>query len=283
LKPPAFGYDDPHSVDEAVALLAEHGDDAKVIAGGQSLVPLLNFRLARPARLVDVNRIDALARLRRRDGALRLGAVVRIATLERSRIAAAHWPLLVEASRFVGHPQIRSRGTVGGSAAHADPAAELPVALAALDARFRVRSSRAERTLRWDEFFVGALTTALGSDELLVEIQVPPLPPRTGTAFVELARRHGDFALAGAAVTVSRDSSGECTAARIALLAAGPTPVRATAAEAVLSGRRVDADAARAAAERAAEAAAPPGDEAHRRALLRALVRTAVLRAAERA
>jgi carbon-monoxide dehydrogenase medium subunit/6-hydroxypseudooxynicotine dehydrogenase subunit alpha len=283
LKPPRFVYDDPQIVEEAIGLLSEHGDDAKVLAGGQSLVPLLNFRLARPRRLVDVNRIGALAELRRRAGALRIGAVVRTATLERSRLAAAHWPLLVEASRLVGHPQIRTRGTVGGAAAHADPAAELPVAFAALDARFRIRSSRGERVLAADDFFVGPLTTALAPDELLVEIEVPALPRRTGCAFVEYARRHGDFALAGAAATMTVTDAGECSRARIALLAAGPTPIRATAAERSLEGRRIDEQAARDAGERAAAAAAPAGDRAHRRALLRALVRTAVLTAAERA
>ena len=283
MKPAPFAYDDPRSVEEAVALLAEHGDDAKVLAGGQSLVPLLNFRLARPDRLVDVNRIDAMAHLRRRGGVLRIGALVRAATLERSQIAAEHWPLLVEAARFVGHPQIRTRGTVGGSVAHADPAAELPVALAALDARFRVRSSRAERTVPAEEFFVGPLSTALAADELLVEIEVPPLPPRTGAAFVEYARRHGDFALAGAAVALSVDESGACTQARVALLAAAATPLRATAAEKVLVGRVVDDDAAREAGARAADAADPPRDAAHGRALLRALVRKAVVNAAERA
>jgi CO/xanthine dehydrogenase FAD-binding subunit len=282
LKPARFAYDDPSTVSEAVRLLGEHGDDAKVLAGGQSLVPLLNFRLARPGRLVDVNRIAELAELRRTDGALRIGAVVRTATLERSRLAADYWPLLVEASRLVGHPQIRTRGTVGGSAAHADAAAELPVAFTALDARFRLRSSRGERVLAADDFFVGPLTTALAADELLVEIDVPALPPRTGSAFVEYARRHGDFALAGAAVTVGLTDTGECKRPRIALLAAGATPLRATAAELALAGHRIDEDAAQEAGERAAKAAAPPGDRAHRRALLRALVRTAVLRAAER-
>jgi CO/xanthine dehydrogenase FAD-binding subunit len=283
LKPAPFAYDDPRTVDEAVALLAEHGDDAKVLAGGQSLVPLLNFRLARPGRLVDVNRIDELAQLRRRDGVLRIGAVVRTATLERSQIASEYWPLLVQASHLVGHPQIRSRGTVGGSAAHADAAAELPVAFAALDARFHVRSARGDRVVAAEEFFVGPLTTALAADELLVEIEVPPLPLRTGTAFVEYARRHGDFALSGAAAAVSLNDSGECTGARIALLAAAAVPLRATRAEVALVGARIDDVVTREAGERAAEAATPAGDASHRRALLRALVRKAVLKAAERA
>src|SRR5919108_2229611 len=144
MKPPPFEYDDPTSLDEALGLLAEHGYDAKVLAGGQSLVPLLNFRLARPARLVDINRIGALADLTRADGRLRIGALTRTATLERSPLVAEHWPILCEAVRYAGHPQIRSRGTVGGSVAHADPAAELPAVLTALDARFVIRSIRGE-------------------------------------------------------------------------------------------------------------------------------------------
>jgi carbon-monoxide dehydrogenase medium subunit len=283
LKPAPFAYDDPRTVDEAVSLLAAHADEAKLLAGGQSLVPLLNFRLARPGRLVDVNRIDELADIRRREAVLHIGAVVRVATLERSRIAAAHWPLLVEASRFVGHPQIRSRGTVGGSAAHADPAAELPVALVALDARFRIRSVRGERVAEADAFFAGPLTTSLAADELLVSIEVPTQPPVTGAAFREYARRHGDFALAGVGALVTLDDARHCREARIALLGAGATPLRASEAERVLAGRRIDDEAAREAAERAAAQADPPGDADHRRALLRALVAEAVLAAAARA
>jgi carbon-monoxide dehydrogenase medium subunit/6-hydroxypseudooxynicotine dehydrogenase subunit alpha len=284
LKPAPFAYDDPRTVDEAVALLAEHGDDAKVLAGGQSLVPLLNFRLARPDRLVDVNRIDELAQLRRREGALRIGAIVRTATLERSRLASRHWPLLVQASRLVGHPQIRSRGTVGGSAAHADAAAELPVAFAALEARFHVRSARGVRVIAAEDFFLGPLTTALDPDELLAEIELPALPPGTGTAFEEYARRRGDFALAGAAAVLTVDDAGECTRARLALLGAGAVPFRATRAEEMLIGERIGGGGGADEAGRVAAAEArPAGDASHRRALLQALVRRAVLGAAERA
>ncbi|MGH2949241.1 MAG: FAD binding domain-containing protein, partial [Solirubrobacteraceae bacterium] len=203
MKPPPFEYDDPHDAGEAIALLAEHGDESKVLAGGQSLVPLLNFRLARPERLIDVNRIGELAYVRRRDGVLRIGALTRQATLERSRVVAENWPLLTEAMRLVAHPQIRNRGTVGGSVAHADPAAELPVAFTALDATFHARSARGARAIRAADFFRTHLTTALEPDELLVEIEVAPLPPRTGSAFTEFARRHGDFGLGGAAVLVT--------------------------------------------------------------------------------
>ena len=225
MKPAAFDYEAPRTVEAALALL---DDDTKVLAGGQSLVPVMNFRLARPARLVDVNRIDDLAYLRRDAGRLHIGATTRHATIERSGLVARGWPLLQQAVRHVGHPQIRSRGTIGGSCAHADPTAEMPVALTALGAVFHLRSRAGTRVVPATEFFVTHLTTALRADELLVEIEVPPLPDGARTAFVEHARTHGDWAIAGAAVVVAPRF------ASIALLGAGPTPVRAQAAEAAL-------------------------------------------------
>jgi len=287
VKPPLFEYHDPGSVDEALALLAEHGDEAKVLAGGQSLVPLLNFRLARPERLVDVNGLNELAYLRTDDGVLRIGALTRHAALERSKEAAARVPLLGEAVALVGHVQIRNRGTVGGSVAHADPAAELPVAFSALDARYRVRSTRGERVVGSDEMFITHLTTSLEPDELLTEIEVPVPPARTGFAFVEFARRHGDFALGGAAVLVTLDDAGVCTRARIALLAAAPTPVRARETEEWLTGLRLDPPAMGEAAARAVAGIHPTSDihggTEYRRALVEALVRRALAQATERA
>jgi CO/xanthine dehydrogenase FAD-binding subunit len=284
VKPGPFAYEDPRSLEEAIGLLARYGDEAKVLAGGQSLIPLLNFRLARPERLVDVNRIDELAYIRRRDGALHIGALARMASLERSRLAAAHWPLLVEAARLVGHPQIRSRGTVGGSVAHADPAAEVPAALTALGASFHATSQRGPRTLAAEEFFVTHLTTALEPDELLVEITVPPLPPRAGAAVVEHARVHGDFALGGAAVLVALAEDGACARASIVLLAAAPIPLRAVAAEEALAGSRLaEAELAEAAELAAGELDASGSQRAHRRALAAELTRRALAIAAERA
>jgi len=212
VKPAPFDYAAPRSLDEALALL---GEDSKALAGGQSLVPLLNFRLARPRLVVDLNRVPGLDRIRRVGGALRIGALVRQAALERSTIVAGGWPLLRDAVRFAGHPQTRNRGTVGGSVAHADPAAELPAALLALDARFHVRSTRGAREVAAGDFFVGPLQTVLRPDELLLEIEVPAVAEGARQAFVEHARTHGDFALAGVAVAGDR----------VALLAAGPTPV----------------------------------------------------------
>jgi CO/xanthine dehydrogenase FAD-binding subunit len=263
VKPAPFEYAAPRSLDEAVGLL---GEEAKALAGGQSLVPLLNFRLARPDLIVDINRLSELDRLERDDGVLRIGALTRQSALERSELVAAGWPLLSKAVRFVGHPQTRSRGTVGGSVAHADPAAELPVALAALDARFTAQSPRGRRTLGVAEFFIGPLTTALEPDELLIEIEVPAPPEGAGSAFVEHARTHGDFAIAGAAVVVGLEH------AAVALLGAGPAPVRSADAErALLDG---------AAPDEAAALAASSLEDGARRALIAELVWRAIEEAA---
>jgi CO/xanthine dehydrogenase FAD-binding subunit len=260
VKPPPFDYSAPETLEEALGLL---GDDARPLAGGQSLVPLLNFRLARPAHLIDLNGVAELAYLRANGDALHIGAMTRQGALERSDVVAARWPLLHQAVRLVGHAQIRSRGTVGGSVAHADPTAELPVAFAALDARFHLRSPRGSRILEAGELFQGPLTTALASDELLVGIEVPPLPDGARTAFVEHARTHGDFAIAGAAVVVAPGLH-----AALGLLGVGPTPVRAPEAERALRDGAASSEVA------AVAAAAVDGD--HRRAMVADLVRRAV-------
>jgi CO/xanthine dehydrogenase FAD-binding subunit len=238
MKPAAFEYHDPHTTDEALALLAEYGDEAKALAGGQSLVPLMNFRLARPARLVDLNLIAELSYLRVELGALCVGAMTRQRELERAPLVAEGWPLLAEATRHIGHAQIRNRGTVGGSLAHADPAAELPAVMAALDAELVIRGRDGARTVQPQEFFLGYLTTALAPDELLVEMRVPALPPRTGWTFLEVSRRHGDFALVGVAAVLTLDADGTIHAARLAFTGAAPTPLRAARAEALLVGER---------------------------------------------
>jgi CO/xanthine dehydrogenase FAD-binding subunit len=262
VKPPPFAYVAPRSLDEALSAVDE---DSRPLAGGQSLIPVLNFRLSRPARLVDLNRVAELASLRRAGGALRIGAMVRQAALERSATVAEGWPLLSQAVRLVGHPQTRSRGTVGGSVSHGDPTAELAVALTALDAHFDVRSTRGVRRLSAGELFAGPLTTTLEPDELLVEIEVPPLPEGTGSAFVEHASTHGDWAVAGAGVVLSPGRH-----AAVALLGAGPTPLRATECEqALLAGAG--------AADAAALAGALVADD-HRRALTTELVRRAIER-----
>ena len=260
MKPAPFDYDDPRSVDEAIGLLARYGDECKVLAGGQSLVPLMNFRLARPGRLVDINGIESLGQVKVENGRLLLGAMVRHAQIERSNDIAARWPLLHDAIVWVGHSQIRNRGTVGGSVAHADPAAELPCALAALDAKFHVLSRRGPRVLRWDQIFVSEFTTSLAPDELLTAIEVPPQDPSTGVAFVEFARRHGDFALGGAAVSITLARNGTCSDVAVALLSAGPRPVRAEEAERRLKGGQVDEAAIKQASAAAVQGLHPTSD-----------------------
>ena len=288
MKPAPFLYFRPATVEEAVALLAEHGDEAKPLAGGQSLIPAMNFRLARPGALVDLNWIAELSYVRSQRDGLVIGAMTRQRTVERSEEARRVAPLVSEAMPFVAHPQIRNRGTVGGSIAHADPAAELPAVMLALEARFRARSRAGERSIPAGEFFKGALETALGPDELLVEIALSRRPPRSGHAFMEVARRHGDYALVGVAAVVTLDPGGRCGAARIALISVGDGPVLATRAAALLVGAEPTADAIRAAADAAArQDIDPPADihasAAYRRHLTAVLTRRALARAFERA
>jgi 6-hydroxypseudooxynicotine dehydrogenase subunit alpha len=287
VKPAAFEYDEPTTVDETLDLLDKYGDDCKILAGGQSLVPMMNFRLAKPTRLIDINRVESLSRIDRDGDCLTIGALTRHATVEHSPEVAKISPLLTQAIEWVGHSQIRNRGTVGGSAAHADPAAELPAAFAALDAQFRARSRRGERVLGWQDFFISTFITALRPDELLVAVDVPIQPSATGTAFVEFARRHGDFALGGAAVTLSLDQAGLCTHLSIALLAAGGTPVRRSAAEQLLLGDVPTEPAIRDAARAAVEGLHPTSDlhgsSEYRVGLLSVMTERALTQAVQRA
>jgi carbon-monoxide dehydrogenase medium subunit len=289
MKPAPFDYHRPDTLDEALALLAELGSDAKPLAGGQSLVPAMNFRLARPGVVVDLNRLDALAYIDEAPGGeLRIGAMTRQRAAERSRAVANRTPLLCEAMPWVAHPQIRNRGTVGGSLAHADPAAELPAVMVALDAHCVLQSRRGSRTVPAQEFFTGLLSTALTPDELLTEIRIAPRPAGTGAAFTEVARRHGDFALVGVAVELRLDERGNCRSARLTLLSVGEGPVLASGAMAVLAGNPPTAariaEAARVAGETDID---PPSDihatAAYRRHLASVLVGRALTRAAERA
>jgi CO/xanthine dehydrogenase FAD-binding subunit len=229
MKPPPFVYHRPPSGEEAARLLAELGDEAKVIAGGQSLVPLLNFRLAAPAHLVDINGIPGLDGLDRTDGAVEVGATVRDARLLRDEATATAHPLLAEATEWIAHPVIRNRGTVCGSLAHADPAAELPAVLALLDGSVEAvawrRGALTSRRVPAADLFAGPLQTTLEVDELVVSATFPTLAAGTGWAIEELARRHGDFALAGVVLTVTVDGDGGPTSGRAAYLSCAPTPV----------------------------------------------------------
>ena len=259
MKPAVFEYFSPKTAEEATDLLAEHGDDAKVLAGGQSLVPLMNMRLARPAIVVDINRIETLAYIREENGLLRLGALTRQRAAERSSLVAARCPLLRDALRLVGHIQIRNRGTIGGSIAHADPAAELTAVLTALDGEVRARGPRGDRVIAAADLFVTYLTTSLEPRDLLVEVCIPALPQGAGWSWMEIARRHGDFALAGVGIVLVL-RRGALAEARIALTGVGPTPVRATAAERLLVGQAPSEALWEAAAEAVRDAVSPDGD-----------------------
>jgi aerobic carbon-monoxide dehydrogenase medium subunit len=239
MKPARFQYYDPETVDEVLRLLAEHGEEAKILAGGQSLVPLMNFRLARPSHLIDINRVDALAYLKPEDGVLRIGALTRQRAVEKSELVRRRNPLIVEASAHIGHPAIRNRGSVGGSLANADPAAEWPALALAMDATMIVRSAHSERAVPAAEFFMTYLTTCMAPDEMLAEVRIPGLPPGSGWSFLELSRRHGDFALVGVAIWLTANAGGVCTGGAIALTGVGAAPVRARRAEQRLLGGRL--------------------------------------------
>ena len=288
MKPPSFEYAAPATVSDAVSLLQGHEGDAKVLSGGQSLIPLLNMRLARPAIVVDLARIPALDYVREVDGGLAIGAMARQRTVEFSPLVRSGHPLLHAATLLIAHPQNRNQGTVGGSLAHADPAAELPAVALALDATLRAAGPNGERTIGASDFFVTYLTTALEPAEVLVEARFPALAARTGWSIMEVARRHGDFALAGAVSTLTLDGGGHCAGARIVLFGVGSTPVRAPEAERVVVGERPD----RALFDRAGEKAGAEIDEPlsdvhasaeYRRDLARVLTRRALAEAAARA
>ena len=239
MKPAAFDYVIADSIDMAVASLADGGGDAKIIAGGQSLVPMLNFRLLRPSVLIDINRIGDLAFIEEAEKKIRVGALTRHYQLETSAVIARHLPVLASAMTHVAHLAIRNRGTIGGSLSHADPAAELPMMALLLDAELHIASASGKRTIAARDFFVGALTVDLARDDIVTEIVLPKLPPKTGWGFEEVARRSGDFALAAAAATLTL-SAGVISQARMALTGVGATPVRAAEAEALLVGQALE-------------------------------------------
>jgi carbon-monoxide dehydrogenase medium subunit len=240
VKAPPFAYVAPESVEGVVAALVEGGDDAKVIAGGQSLLPVLALRLGRPSVLVDVGRVPDLDHVTVSPDALVLGATVTHATLERHPLVAAHAPLLAEVAPLIGHTAIRTRGTLGGSLAHADPAAELPAVALLSGAQIVACGPSGRRTITASDFFVGYLTTALADDEIVEAVRIPHRPPRTGDAFAEVSRRHGDFALVGAGARITLDDDGRVTAARLGFIGAGSTAVLDDHVEAALLGSSPD-------------------------------------------
>jgi aerobic carbon-monoxide dehydrogenase medium subunit len=287
MKPAPFRYIAARTLDEALAAKAQHGEDARFLAGGQSLVPAMNFRLAQPDVLIDINPLAELAGIEADARRVRIGALTRYRTLERDPTIARHLPLMTEALPEIAHPQIRNRGTLGGNLANADPASEMPAIVLALGGRLRARSTASERWIEAEDFFVSALTTALAADEMLVEIELPTLPARTGTAFLEMSRRRGDFALMGVAAVVSLDAGGACSDARLAYCGAGDRPVLARDAARSLIGTRVAASDIKDAAELAQRALDPHGNvhasKDFQRHLAGVLTRRALKTASERA
>lgn len=287
MKPAGFEYHAPESVADVVGLLAEHADEAKPLAGGQSLVPMLALRLTRFAHLVDLNRVSELSGIHRDNGSLVVGAMTRQRAIERDPTVAPVVPLLAAAVPLIGHSQIRNRGTVGGSIAHADPASELPAVALTLDAKLEVASAAGSRTVGAADFFEGTWSTTLADDEILTAVRFPVWEGRCGFAFDEVARRSGDFALAGVAVAVEVDGDGSVRRSGIGLLGMGSTPLRASASEAALTGRAPSSDDLDEIAHLAVADLEPPDDvhatAGYRRRVGAHLVRRALQRALEEA
>lgn len=287
MKPPPFEYSAPNDLEEALVLLRELGDDARPLAGGQSLIPLLSLRLAQPSHLIDLAGVHELVSIGTENGDLVLGAMVRERAGERHQEVRRLAPLLVEALPFIGHPAIRSRGTIGGSLAHADPAAELPAVALALDAQLVAQSQeRGPRTIKAADFYTGFFSTALAPDELLTAIRIPAPTSGTGSAIAEVARRHGDFAVVGA-LAVVRLEAGQMSDVRVVLTGVSDTPVRATAAESVLLGAEPTDEALTEAAGQVSRDLSPPADlhgtSAYRRHLAGVLTRRTLTVAVQRA
>jgi CO/xanthine dehydrogenase FAD-binding subunit len=260
MKPAPFKYIAATSLQQALSLKAEHGDEAKFLAGGQSLMPAMNFRLARPAILIDINQLEQLAGIRLAAGeGARIGALTRYYQLERDAGMIRDFPLLDEALPHIAHPQIRNRGTIGGNLSHADPASELPAIAVALEAQFRVQTASGERWIAAPKFFLGSLTTDLHSDEMLVEIELPSPKPRTGSCFMEIARRRGDFAIVGVAAMVTLDENDQCSRVRLAFCGVGETPIDASPAAEILVGDEVTEPAIREAADAIQQVIEPAG------------------------
>jgi len=285
--PAAFEYHAPNSIGEATALLERLGDDAKVLSGGQSLIPLMKLRLASPGHLVDINGIPGLAYVREADGFLRLGALTREVDLEESEVVRIRYPLLHDTCKVIADPLVRNLATVGGNLAHGDPANDHPATMLALDAEVIATGARGERRIPIASFFTGPFETALQPGEILVEIRVPVPPARSGGAYLKLERKVGDFATAAVAVQVALNADGTCARVGIGLTNVGLTPIKATAAEGSLRGKRPDEAAIRRAAELAAEASSPAedlrGSVEYKKDLVRVLTARALRRAVQRA
>ena len=288
MKPAPFEYHVPSTLEEALSLKSQYGDEAKMLAGGQSLVPAMNFRVVQPSLLIDLNRIAELSFIRQEGSALRVGAMARERHLEFDSSIEKHTPLLHEAVPFIAHPQIRNRGTLGGSLVNADPAAELPMLMVALTAKLKASSSAGERWLDAREFFVGMFTTALEPNEILTEIELPFMPARTGWSFMEVAPRPGDYAMMGVAALVTLEPNGTCKSAKLVYLNAGDGPVDAVEAAKSLVGETLNDTLIESVASRASEKEITPYGNMHasvdfQRHLAKALTKKTLKIAADRA
>jgi carbon-monoxide dehydrogenase medium subunit len=285
--PPAFEYLRPSTISEAITLLQRHGEEAKILSGGQSLIPMMKLRLARPAYLIDINRISGLDYIKEDDGFLKIGGLTREAELDSSSLIRSRYPLLMDTTRVIADPQVRNMATVGGNLAHGDPANDHPAAMIALGAQVIATGAKGTRTIPIEEFFKSLFTTALEPDEILTEIQIPVPSPRSGGAYFKLERKVGDFATAASAVQLTLDDSGAVQKIGIGLTNVGPTPIKASQAEGALRGKKPDDSVISQAAQLAADQAQPSSDlrgpEEYKRGLVKELTKRALKRALERA
>jgi len=285
--PAAFDYHPAKTVDEALTLLQQYGDDAKLLAGGHSLLPLMKLRLAQPGHLIDIGRIDGLAYIREENGVVAVGAMTTYVMLENSDVIRRHFALLPEGIAVIGDPQVRNRGTIGGSIAHADPAADMPGIVLALKADILVQSSNGVRTIKADDFFIGTFETALQPDEIVTEIRFAIPPPHTGSAYMKLENKASHYAVAGCAAVVTLDTDGTCTSASVIITGASVKAHRASGVESVLVGKKLDEPGVAGAATHATEGIELVedihGSKAYRGQMAVVMARRAILRAAERA
>jgi carbon-monoxide dehydrogenase medium subunit len=285
--PPAFEYLRPKTVPEAVALLQQHGDDAKILSGGQSLIPMMKLRLARPGFLIDINRIPGLSYIKEDGGFLKIGGLTRESDLETSAVVKSKYPLLMDTAAVIADPQVRNLATVGGNLAHGDPANDHPATMLALGAQIVATGPKGERVIPIEDFFVSLFTTALKHEEILTEIRIPVPPAKSGGAYLKLERKVGDFATAAVAIQLTLDGGGAVQKAGIGLTNAGPKPIKARKAEEFLKGKKLDAATIAQAAQLASDEAQPGADlrgpVEYKKGLVKELAKRAIARAAERA
>jgi len=285
--PPAFEYLRVNTISEAIALLQQHGEDAKILSGGQSLIPMMKLRIARPAYLIDINRISGLSYIKEDGAFLKIGGLTREAELESSPMIRAKYPILLDTARVIADPQVRNLATVAGNLAHGDPANDHPATMLALGAQIVATGSDGERIIPIEEFFLSLFSTALQPGEILTEIRVPVPPVRSGGAYFKLERKVGDFATAAVAAQVTLDANGAAQKVGIALTNVGPTPIKAKKAEDFLRGKKLDEANIRQTAQLAADGAQPSSDlrgpAEYKKALVKELAKRALSRAAERA